>query len=174
MRSKLRRIFHTSVFYLHFIIWGPAFTFIVIPVVKLVSIFFPGAGKAYGVIVHYFYRSLIALLQLVRAIRIESFQGIENLYVSQPCIYISNHRTMLDVLIYLCRLNDTNCLIKAGPSHKRIIDTRETETVRGSMPGWWGPFIISSLKILGYIRMPAEKNDMAGLKQAIEGGNENE
>jgi 1-acyl-sn-glycerol-3-phosphate acyltransferase len=168
MMRKVKRFVITFVFYLYFLVLGILFSLIVFPLVELLNLLFPGARKLYSSVAILFYRSVIGLLKLGRVIRIVSFEGNANLHRHKPCIYVSNHRTMLDVLIYLARVKETNCLIKAAPSAKRIIHAEENETSRSAMPGWWAPFIKVILQVLGYIHIPEEKNDLAGIMESFQ------
>jgi 1-acyl-sn-glycerol-3-phosphate acyltransferase len=167
MIKKIKKYFYTYLFYLHFIFWGLMFTIVVIPLIETIKRLFPRAESFYFKMTFLFYRTLIWLLSVFGVLKVHPIEGEENLHDASPCIYVSNHRSMLDILIYLTKLRDTNCLIKAGPNPKRMVAIEETETERRSMPGWWLPFIMGSLKILGYIKMPESKTDMDGLRNTI-------
>lgn len=166
-RRYLNFLFNLA-FYLHFILWGLYFSLVILPTIAVLSRLNPRIEKTAFRFAEFFYRSLIRLLESLGAISIAEFSGQSNLNLHEPCIYISNHRTMLDVLIYLTRIRNATALIKAGPSREVITDTSETSTKRTRMPGWWAPFISVALHRLGYIRMPPGKSDMEGLSQTIE------
>lgn len=167
-KRKLQNFVYNVAFYLHFILWGLYFSLVIVPILKVATRLNPDFRNVPYRFARYFYRSLIWLLEALGAISITEFSGSQNLNLHEPCIYVSNHRTMLDILIYLTRIHNATALIKAGPSRRVVSDTSETPTERTRMPGWWSPFISSALGLLGYIKMPAEKSDMEGLAQTIE------
>jgi len=167
-KQRYLNILFNLAFYLHFILWGLYFSLVILPIVAVLAKLNPRIEQSAFRFADYFYRSLITLLESLGAISIAEFSGQSHLNLHEPCIYISNHRTMLDILIYLARIRNATALIKAGPSREVVTDTSETSTKRTRMPGWWAPFISVALHRLGYIRMPPGKGDMEGLAQTIE------
>ncbi len=167
MCMTLKNRIYSTLFYLYFIVLGIAFTLVFMPAIELFKSVFPRITNFYFQLTHTFYINLIRMMTAIGAIRVHPFKNEHYLFQHSPCIYVSNHRSMLDVLIFLTKLRSTNCLVKAGPNPRHITGAEETTSRRTSMPGWWLPFIMGSLKILGYIRMPESKRDFTGLKETL-------
>ncbi len=165
---KIRSYFFTFCFYAYFAVWGLSFTCFVAPFVFVLRWFTPRVNMITFAISSVFFSGLTQMLERVGAISIKEFSGKEHLYTHSPCIYVSNHRSILEVLLYLNYIPRTNCLMKAGPRARKMLSYEETRQERRRMPGWWAPFISVSFYFLNYIPMPSEKTDRAGLKTTIE------
>ncbi|MCA8061992.1 1-acyl-sn-glycerol-3-phosphate acyltransferase [Burkholderia sp. AU31624] len=69
--------------------------------------------RAVTLVIHYFFRMLVAVLQRVGVMRLE-VTGVERLGKADPAIVVANHPTWLDVMVLLSLAPKACCVVKRG------------------------------------------------------------
>jgi 1-acyl-sn-glycerol-3-phosphate acyltransferase len=139
------RLLITGACFLAFSLGALAVSLTVFPALRL----FPGGERRVRWMINRLFRTLLALLEAARVMRLES-SGLERLRQAGPALVLANHPSYLDVVVLLSAMPRATCVVKDEL--------------------WSNPFFAGVVMAAGYVRNSDPEQVLAGCRRALAAG----